>query len=66
MVWLKKTILNQKHGALWVQLGFQEKYFFGDIVYFHSEMLGANNVGLVQDDCLVNAIIFIQKICCPG
>ena len=42
-------------------MDFPEGQFFLESVYFHSEILGVNNFGLVLGDCLVNAKIFINK-----
>ena len=40
---------------------FSGKIAFLESVSFHSQILGATNFGLVVDDCIIFAIIFIKK-----
>ena len=69
MVWFKNNLVNVKKkmvhlGALLKKssaVGFSGKAAFWDSVSFHSQMLGATNFGLILDDCIVIAIIFIRK-----
>ena len=42
-------------------VGFSGKAAFWESMSFHSQMLGPTNFGLILDDCIVIAIIFITK-----
>ena len=42
-------------------VGFSGKAIFLESVFFHSEMISVIIFGLVLGDCIVNAMIFIQK-----
>ena len=62
-----KTVLNPKIalcGTLFKSVSSVRRpgtETFLESVYFHSEMLVANNFGLVLGDYLVNVMIFIKK-----
>ena len=65
---LKKQCCNKKNGVGWdivqkllVQLDFQKKFFFLEIVAFHHKVLNLTNFKLVLGVYIVHVVIFINK-----